>query len=332
MPRRRNRLGRTVLVLIGLVVALAAGWVLFVALPATVADIAGVVLALAVAAAGGRAASRVAERVFPSYNVAEVAVEGPIARESGGLLPSSPTTTPADDLVEKIEAADDDPNAEALLVKLNTPGGEVGSSDDLREAAMAFDGPTIAYTTDLCASGGYWIASGCDALWAREHSLVGSIGVIMSRVTAAGLAEKLGLSYEGITAGKFKDAGMPLKELSDDEREYLQGITDGYYEEFVERVAGGVGLDEDAVRETEARIYLGDDAHGLGLVDELGRREDVEEALEAELGRGVAVKPFEPDRGFRQRLRGAAVELAYAFGAGAADAVAGDREPGLELR
>jgi len=80
-------------------------------------------------------------------------------------------------------------------------------SDDIRLAAERFDGPTVAYATDVCASGGYWIASGCDELWAREGSIVGSIGVIGSRVNASALAEKVGLSYERFAAGDYKDAG-----------------------------------------------------------------------------------------------------------------------------
>lgn len=332
MPRRRNRLGRTVVILFGLLVALAGGGALFVQFPTDLADIVGILLAIAVAGIGLRVAGRLAERVFPSYNVAEVAVEGPISRDGRGLLPSTPNSTPADDIVEQIEAADDDPNAEALLVKLNTPGGEVGASDDIRAAAREFDGPSIAYATDLCASGGYWIASGCDERWARDHTLVGSIGVIMSRVNASELAEKLGLSYEPFTAGAYKDAGTPLKELTDDERDYLQGLTDGYYEDFIERVSAGLNLQADEIRDTEARLYLGDAALELGLVNALGRRDDVVDALEDRLGTPVTVREFEPERGLRQRLRGTAVELAYAFGAGAAGAVAGDREPGLELR
>jgi len=153
-------------------------------------------------------------------------------------------------------------------------------SDDIRRAAADFDGPTLAYATDTCASGGYWIASGCDELWARDASLVGSIGVVGSRPNAAGLADKLGISYEQFTAGEYKDAGVPLREIEEDEREYLQGIIDGYYEQFVETVSEGRDMDPEAIRETEARVYLGSDAAEIGLVDELGTEDDVEDRLE----------------------------------------------------
>jgi len=110
----------------------------------------------------------------------------------------------ADEIVDQIERADEDSGVRALLLKLNTPGGEIVPSEDIRIAAERFDGPTIAYATDVCASGGYDIAAGCDELWAREGSIVGSIGVIGSRVNAADLADRLGLSYERLAAGSSR--------------------------------------------------------------------------------------------------------------------------------
>ncbi|WP_255193429.1 signal peptide peptidase SppA [Natronobeatus ordinarius] len=324
--------GRLVVVVVGAVSFAAAGIFLFVVVPETLADLLGILFALVAVLLGVRVASNVARSLFPNYDVAEVAVQGPITRDGGGgPLPSSPRATPADAIVEQIDRANDDGNVRALLLKLNTPGGEVVPSDDIRLAAERFEGPTIAYATDVCASGGYWIASGCDELWAREASIVGSIGVIGSRVNATELAEKVGLSYEGFTAGEYKDAGTPLKEMNDDERDYLQGLIDEYYETFVDRVSDGRELEPDEIRDTEARVYLGETAHDLGLVDELGTREDVEEALADRLElETVAVTEFEPERPLMQRLGGGAQRVAYAFGAGVAGVV-DDREFRLRI-
>jgi len=268
------------------------------------------------------------------YNVAEVSVSGPIVRDRGRPSPlSGGTATTADEVVELIEEADEDDAVDALLLKLNTPGGQVLPSDDIRRAAAGFDGPTVAYATDLCASGGYWIASGCDELWAHEASLVGSIGVVGSRPNAAGLADKLGITYEQFTAGEYKDAGVPLREIEDDEREYLQGIIDGYYERFVETVSEGRGLDPEDVRETEARIYLGDDAAELGLVDSLGTREDVEDRLSELLDTDIEVREMEPQRGLAERLGLGAERLAFAAGTGAASVFSGSGgDVDVELR
>ena len=277
-------------------------------------------------------AKRLRARFKNGYDAVEVAVEGPITREGSRIPSNRRRALPADKVVEQIKRADEDPSARALILKLNTPGGEVLPSEDIRLAAERFDGPTIAYATDTCASGGYWIASGCDELWAREASLVGSIGVRGSQVNAKGLADKLGLEYQPLNAGEYKDAGFPLKEPEDDDQEYLQGLVDDYYETFVERVAEGRGLDEELIRETEARVYLGTDAHENGLVDELGTREDIEGRLAERLGVSeVTVEEFTPRRGLVERLRGGAGEMAYAFGAGVASAVGADEEFRLRL-
>ncbi|WP_280587994.1 signal peptide peptidase SppA [Halorubrum sp. Boch-26] len=287
--------------------------------------------------AGRRIVARLTRGRFgdaEEYNAAKVTVSGPIRRDTGRPSPlSGPGGTTADDVVEQIEAADEDEDAEALVVELNTPGGEVLPSDDIRRAAADFDGPTVAYATDTCASGGYWIASGCDELWARDASLVGSIGVVGSRPNAAGLADKLGISYEQFTAGEFKDAGVPLREIEEDEREYLQGIIDGYYDQFVETVSEGRDMDPEAVRETEARVYLGSDAAEIGLVDELGTEDDVEDRLEELIDAEPEVREFTPDRGLAERLGIGAERVAFAAGSGVASVFASEGgDVDVELR
>jgi protease-4 len=323
--RVRNTLARAV-VFLGIVAVVAvAGWFAFLEYPASMLDVVGVLLTGLLVLVGLRVAGRVAGSLAPGYNVAEVAVEGPITRDGGGgPLANAPVGAAAEEIVEQIERADADRGAEALLVRLNTPGGEIVPSQDIRLAAEQFEGPTVAYATDVCASGGYEIAAGCDELWAREGSIVGSIGVVGSRVNVSDLADRLGVSYEQFTAGEYKDAGTPLKELEEDEREYLQGIVDDYYDQFVADVVEGREMDAEAVRETEARVYLGEQALEVGLVDELGTREDVTERIESELGEEVAVEAFEPQRGLTDRLQRGAARTAYAFGAGVASAVVDD--------
>ncbi len=324
-------LGRAVITFVGVLVATAAAYVLFVAVPTTGVQLVGIVLVVLTALIGLRIAGNVAQRMLPDYNVAQVAVEGPISREGGRRSPSGPGATPTDDIVEQIEAANDDSNVEGLLMKLNTPGGEVVPSDDIRRAVVDFEGPVIAYTTDVCGSGGYWIASGCDELVARDASLVGSIGVIGSRVNAADLADRLGISYERFAAGDYKDAGVPLREFDDDERAYLQGLIDDFYGQFVERVAEGRDLSEAEVRATEARVYLGEEALDLGLVDSLGTREDAEDRLAAAIDAEPVVEEFEPDRGIMERIGTTSRAVAYAFGAGIAG-VFGDPDREIEIR
>lgn len=307
-------------------VGLAAGWFLFLEYPTSGLELAGVVLLLLALPLVVRVAGSIANSVLPSYNVAEVTVSGPITRKTGGGIGSMPTGTGADALVEQIERADADDSADALLVELNTPGGEIVPSEDIKLAAEQFEGPTLAYATDTCASGGYEIASGCDEIWAREGSIVGSIGVIGSRVTAAELADRLGLEYEQLTAGEYKDAGMPLKDLEEHEREYLQGLIDDYYDWFVSGVAERRELEREEIEETEARVYLGMEAAEIGLVDELGTREDVIEELESRLGTDVSVRKFEPQFPIAQRIQMSLQRFAYSFGAGIASRFVGDEQ------
>ena len=321
--------GRSIVALVSVVVAAALAWVLFVVYPGNLTDLFGVLLVVALLPATVKLGTNVAESIFPSYNVAEVTVEGPITRSSGGGVISSPVGMDADAIVDQMEQADESA-ADALLVKLNTPGGEIVPSEDIRLAAERFDGPTVAYTTDVCASGGYDIASGCDELWARSGSIVGSIGVVGSRVNVSDLADEVGVSYEQFTAGEFKDAGVPLKDISEDEREYLQGIVDDYYDDFVETVAEGRDMEPEAVRDTEARIYLGETAADLGLVDELGTRTDVEDRIAERLDEPVSVREFQSAVGLRGRLRGGAERVAYAFGAGVASVF--DDTDGFDFR
>ncbi len=325
-------LARFGIFIVATVILIAAAWALLVEYPQSTRELLGVVVVLLLAPIALKLSGLLTSTLLPGYNVAEVKVAGPITRSDGSSpLAAGPVGAPADRIVEQIERANADSNVDALLMKLNTPGGEIVPSEDIKLAAERFDGPTIAYATDICASGGYEIASGCDELWAREGSIIGSIGVVGSRVNAAELADRLGLEYEQLTAGEYKDAGVPLKELEDHEREYLQGIVDDYYEQFVENVAERRELEAAEIRETEAQVFLGARALDEGLVDELGTREELLDELETRLGKSVVVEPFEPQYPLTARLGSGAHQLAFAFGAGVAKTVAGDDRP-LRLR
>jgi protease-4 len=325
-----TRLGRLVVTGFGTVVGVLVGLFLFQILPDTGFGTVEVLLTLATALGFAVVSGRFARSAFPAYNVAEVAVEGPITRDGGGSVVSPPVGATADEIVDQIDRADDDGAVDALLVKLNTPGGEVVPSDDIRLAAERFDGPTVAYTNDLCASGGYWIASGCDELWARDGTLVGSIGVRLGNLNLKELGDRVGVDYNELTAGEYKNAGSPFEEFTEDDREYLQDLVDSWYDEFVDVVAEGRGLDDEDVRDTEARVYLGEEAAELGLVDDLGTRDDVEAHVESLLEQPVTVEEFRPRRRLRARTMLGATRVAYAAGAGVASVL--DRDDEVELR
>lgn len=252
------------------------------------------------------------------HNVGMVEVKGPIQRDSPRKLGSKDRAT-ADDISEQIEKADTDPNVDALIVRLNTPGGEIVPSEDIKLAIEDFDGPTIGHATDVCASGGYLIASACDKVVCRNGSMVGSIGVIGSRTNYSELANELGVEYEQFTAGEFKDAGTPLREMADEEREYIQNLIDTHYDDFVETVAEGRDMPIDAVKDTEAKIFLGKDALERGLVDSIGTEDDVKDILQNKLSAPViSVKEFTKSSSSFARLSIGAQQFAYSLGTGIA--------------
>jgi protease-4 len=317
----RGSLGRIGIVLAGALVATVVGVGLFALVPLyTALGVLDVLLVVAVVAGGVTAAGRVAANAFPGYDVAEVEVDDVITRDgSGGPVPVGASGVSADDVVEQIERADADDSAEALVVKLNTPGGAVVPSEDIRRAAAEFDGPTVAYAEDVAASGGYWIASGCDEFHAREASVVGSIGVRGGGLGRSELADTVGLDYRRLVAGEYKDAGSPWRPLEEHEREYLQALVDDNYDLFVETVAEGRDLDPEFVRETQARIYLGREAGEKGLVDTVGPRAEMEDRLADRVGVDeVTVEQFEPERELSERVSGGVQSVARAFGAGIA--------------
>lgn len=247
--------------------------------------------------------------------ILEMEITDVIQRDPGASLFEESAS--ADDIAETIDVADSD----ALMVTLNTPGGEPVPSEDIRRAVEDFDGPTVAHATDMCASGGYLIASACDHIIAREGAMVGSVGVIGSRVNASELGDELGIQYERFAAGQYKDAGHPLKDPSEDDREYIQELLDTHYDTFVSRVADGREMSEQAVRDTEARIFLGPQAVDIGLVDEVGDKTDAREYLQDQLGSEYEALPVDtvtdrqaPGFGVSAMMQ----KVAYAAGAGIA--------------
>ena len=333
MPRIRS-IGRISVLFITTVIAAGVGLALFWFTPAytPLSPVSAVLITLFVVI-GIVLGSRFSRRLFPVHNVAEVEVDGPITRDGGtGPFPFGGVGASANEIVELIESADDDGHTKALIVRLNTPGGQVVPSEDIRSAIANFDGPTVAYAEDMATSGGYWIASGADEIHARRGTIIGSIGVNAVQLGREELRDKLGLEYRRFVAGEYKDTPSPWRSLGDHEVEYVQNLIDEYYEQFVETVVAGNGLDDDVVRDTEARVYLGTEAGNLGLIDHCGPRSEMEDRLAAELAVDtITVKQLEPRRGPMGRLGRATQSLAYAFGAGITRQILQDDGPPVRI-
>ncbi|MGH2812179.1 MAG: signal peptide peptidase SppA [Actinomycetota bacterium] len=197
--------------------------------------------------------------------------------------PSDPYSVIASDkeIVDQLDQAIEDDDVVAVIVDLDTPGGEVVASDNIHRKVSQVreaDKPVIALMQATAASGGYYIAAGADEIVANSQTITGSIGVILTLFDVQGAARKLGVEEIVIKSGPHKDIGSPFRDLPPEEAAILQRLIDEAYGQFVGIVAEGRGLSERKVRElADGRIYSGKQAKDLDLVDHLGSRE---EALE----------------------------------------------------
>jgi len=179
----------------------------------------------------------------------------------------------SDDFVETLRDLEDEDRVAAVVVRINSPGGAVAPSQEMYAAirSLVASKPVVASLGAVAASGGYYVASAADVIVASPGTLTGSIGVIMSLTNVRGLMEKLGVEATIVTAGKWKDTGSPFRAVTPEERSMLQKMADQVHTQFIDAVAAGRKLDPARAREVgNGRIYTGEEAQQLGLVDELG--------------------------------------------------------------
>ena len=197
--------------------------------------------------------------------------------ESGfpGLLNIAGTTPGS--LIPLIKAAAADTDVKALLIKVNSPGGAVVATDEIHHALeTAIDKPIMVLMGDVAASGGVYVSMAADHIMANPNTLTGSIGVRLNDILEYGdLLQRLGVDVTTIKAGALKDIGSSTRPMTNEEQAILQRVVDDSYANFVTIVAEGRGLSEEAVREfADGRIFTGEAAVDLGLVDSLGYEVD----------------------------------------------------------
>jgi protease-4 len=239
------------------------------------------VIALAVAFSSGGGADSgptVYEEEYVSGTgadrVAVIPVQGVIAAGDPALGGVQPTVTP-EGLADALGQAEDDASVVAVVLEVNSPGGGVTASDEMHQSIVDFqdrtDKPVVVSMGDTAASGGYYISAPADAIVANKTTFTGSLGAIITLTNVSGLAEDYGVEQEVIKSGEFKGMGSSFRELTPQEREILQSIVDESYAEFVDVISQGRDIPEDRVRKiADGRIYSGEQARELGLVDEFG--------------------------------------------------------------
>jgi len=174
----------------------------------------------------------------------------------------------------------------AVVVRVDSPGGGVAPTQEIHEEIekLKKKKPVIASLGGMATSGGYYIASACNQIVANPGTLTGSIGVIMELGNMEELMRKLGYKGYSIKSGPHKDIGSPLRPLSPEGKAILQALVDNVHGQFVRAVARGRGMAEVKVRElADGRVYSGEQAKALGLVDVLG---NVEDAIDLAAQRG----------------------------------------------
>jgi protease-4 len=200
--------------------------------------------------------------------------------------------TSSRDIVEQIDTFKADDDVKAIILRINSPGGGVGPSQEIyREVLSAKEKKkVVASMASVAASGGYYVACASDLIVANPGTITGSIGVVMEFSNVEDLLKKIGLRSYVIKSGKHKDIGSPLRKMTPEERSILQGVIDSVHNQFIRAVAKGRDMKEEKVRQiADGRIFSGEQAKELGLVDRLGSLQDAIE-IAAELI-GVEGKP-----------------------------------------
>jgi len=202
----------------------------------------------------------------------------PLAKgDKVAVIPVKGMISDSEPVIEQLKRFGKDDSVKAIVLRIESPGGGVGPSQEIYEEVkkVAAKKPVLTSMGALTASGGYYIACATQKVFANPGTMTGSIGVLMPFMNVRELAEKIGLRGMTVKSGEFKDIGSPLRDMKPEERALLQGVVDNVHLQFVNAVAEGRNLPrEDVLRIADGRIFTGEQAKALGLVDVLGNLED----------------------------------------------------------
>jgi len=181
------------------------------------------------------------------------------------------------DIIHNLKRFREDDSVKAIVVRIDSPGGGVGPSQEIfREIRKTSESKkVIASLGGVAASGGYYIAAGADGIVANPGTITGSIGVIMGYSNFQELLKKIGLVPVVIKSGEYKDIGSPVREMTEKEEEILRNLANQIHRQFIKAIAEGRGIEQSKVDKfADGRIFSGEEAKKLGLVDRFGNLED----------------------------------------------------------
>lgn len=276
-------------------------------------------MALVLALDGGRnpnepqAAGRWQEQVISgsgSDRIVVLYVEGVIGADESGLFGGG---TGHSALLSQIRQATEDPRVQAVVVRVDSPGGGVVASNEIYMALKKLreSGKNVVVSMgSVAASGGYYISMAAERIYANQDTFTGSLGVIISTLNYQEAFEQFGLRQMVYKSGEFKDIGSPARTATDEEQAILQGIVDQAYQGFVDVIVEGRRLPRETVLQVaDGRIYTGKQARDLGLVDELGSLDDAIDSAQslAGLERALVVR-YQASDSFLELLRGSLIQ------------------------
>lgn len=181
------------------------------------------------------------------------------------------------DIIHNLKRFREDDSVKAIVVRIDSPGGGVGPSQEIfREIRKTSESKkVIASLGGVAASGGYYIAAGADGIVANPGTITGSIGVIMGYSNFQELLKKIGLVPVVIKSGEYKDIGSPVREMTKKEEEILRNLANQIHRQFIKAIAEGRGIEQSKVEKfADGRIFSGEEAKKIGLVDRFGNLED----------------------------------------------------------
>jgi len=197
-----------------------------------------------------------------------------------GIIEMSGPIISSKETIEQIKNFREKSAIKAIVIRIDSPGGGVGPSQEIyREIMKTRKVKTVvASMGSVAASGGYYAAASCDSIVANPGTITGSIGVIMEYANIQEIVQKIGLSPVVIKSGEYKDMGSPLRDIKENERKLLQSVVNEIHMQFVRDAAQGRNIDiETMVKLADGRIYTGESALSLNLVDKLGNLDDAVE-------------------------------------------------------
>ena len=180
-------------------------------------------------------------------------------------------------VVEEIHQYLEDGGVKAIVLRIDSPGGGVGPSQEIhREVVKAKQQKKVVVSMgSVAASGGYYIACASDLIVANPGTITGSIGVIMEFTNLEELLKKIGVKGVVIKSGEYKDIGSPFREMTMEEKKIMQDVIDNVNQQFIQAVAEGRKLDRNKVAAiADGRIFTGEQAQRLGLIDRMGNLQD----------------------------------------------------------